>query len=151
MKRFHYRLNKVLEVKKILEKKRAKELADAIKAFNRQQDSLNRLRAQREGLFEEMKTRISGVLSLHELTAYYSYIGRLTYEMFQQRSRLEELRRRVDDQRDRYFAANREKQILERLKERKYVDYLYEIGREEQSFLDEIANQRALIQNQSQP
>lgn len=137
-------MDKVLEVKRILEKKRAKELADSIKAFNREQYSLDQLWMQREGLLQEMRTRMLGIINLDELTPYYGYLGRLTDKILMGKSKLEELRQQVDDRRDKYFAANREKRVLERLRERKYEDYLYKAGREEQSFLDEIANRRML-------
>lgn len=143
MARFDFKLQRVLEYKGYKEDQIKIELSQA-----------NQLYSQEEGILWDMEEKIDDCLmrlqheqiaklnqtiSIDELIWYHNYLSGLKQLIARQKKRLEELLAKIEEIRQRLIKASQEKRVLERLKEKKWLEFKEEIVRQEQSFLDEVA------------
>lgn len=138
MKKFKFRLEKVLTHKeRLFEIARGKH-GEALSALRKEEATLDLLRNEYKNtlyaLSEEMKTNFK----IRDLGHYYRYmtftkreIARQSQVVFQAMEREEKLRIEL-------MKAAQEKEVLVKLKEKQYQEYLYATKKEEQDILDDL-------------
>jgi len=89
----------------------------------------------------ELKQRQQDGMTIAEIDLYESqiYHCRRTIEDIQQR--LQRLERRIEEERKELLHAARERQVLEKLKDKQEAEYQQELSRQERVMLDEISLQ----------
>ncbi len=141
-KAFKFRLEPLLELRRLREGIARRELAEAKRAVMEQNDRLLAILGEEdEGktALRSMKQRELDVVQLRLHEGYLASLGRKLRREF------EELQHRVKrelEKRRAVLEAAKGVKVLERLRERRRRAYLYEIDREEQKFLDEVAQNR---------
>lgn len=138
MKRFSFRLQRVLDIRSRIRDERRQELGARQAELQREETLLAELEA------ELLLTRIEegGTYSASELQMVGAYAIRLRSQIERQLSRIEVAKQAVEEARVRYIEATKDTQVLEKLKEKRREEYTQEVLLEEGRNLDEVAVQR---------
>jgi flagellar protein FliJ len=136
---FRFRLERVRELREHKEDEAKRALAEAITEHFRAEEEL---RAAERRIASARAAQLDGAASHRsgdELVAHQAYLERA--ETARQLSRHYLDRREVElaDRRDELGRAARDRQALDRLKDRRHAEYMREAARIESLFLDEIA------------
>ena len=138
MKKFDFRLQRVMDVREIKKKERARELAASQCELENREERLREAAAESEsshdGLRQALKKRSSAGL-LATLERWRSGRDAAAHRQAQETTQQRQV---VDGCRESLVAAAKEKEIMERLKDHALVEYRSECQHEEQSFLDEL-------------
>ena len=139
MKRFRFRLQRILDIRDQIRDEARQELGRRNAELAHQQSVL-------AGLEDEL-TRLQpgkdGTLTAGELMLMGAYALRVQQLIEQQLVRIEEARREVVVAQEKYIQANKDAKALEMLKDKKRSEYDQEMLKEEINQLDEVAVQRA--------
>jgi flagellar export protein FliJ len=146
MKRFNFRLQRVLEIRERFRDEVRQELVQ-------RNFELDRERSVLEGLDQEFlrsKVEEGGTYSASEMVLLGDYSARLQEEIEQQRLRVKAAEQAAEEARERYIEASKESQALEKLKDKRRHEYVEQALKEEGIQLDEFAVQRAGRKAQSE-
>lgn len=138
MKRFSFRLEKLLNYRQFREKEAETNLGKANAARDAIQLELDSIALKRVRTAAERRQG----LSVPELLAIEHYITRLdtTKEQLLERLVLAELE--VEKAREQYIKATRERRVLSKLREKKNDEWKKYVTEEEAATLDDISNYR---------
>lgn len=142
MKKFKFRLQKLLEVRRLGEDLRRQELAKARQALDREKSILARLEEACAEVMQELRAGFEGALDVERIAVYYRYLSLLARHTESQRATVDLLAREEATKRAAMIAARRKRMMVEKLKERAYARYREEVARMDQAFLDEVATIR---------
>ena len=137
-KKFH--LQKVLEVRELIEKNRQKHFADAKQNLQIKNEELEQLENKRDGFTQSMNTVKKAEVSL--FSSNQTYLETLNQAVADKHETIAVLEEDVETKRQQLLEAAKNRKALEKLKERKEVEVIQEENRSEQDFIDEIARQR---------
>jgi flagellar FliJ protein len=145
MKRFQFKLDKVLELRHYSEQEAKIALGNAIGELNRIENEIKTIAAKR---LDASSLRFQSGSSADEIRYADLYILRLdrTADKLMEDAAKAELK--VSEARDVYLEASKEKKIIEKLKEKKEKEYKKFVLSEEDKAVDEVANsmqQRAIL------
>jgi flagellar FliJ protein len=139
MKRFRFRLQRILDIREQFRDEARQELGRRNAELSHQESVLR-------GLEDEL-TRLQpgkdGTLTAGELLLTGAYALRVQQLIVQQLVRVEEARRAMVVAQEKYIQANKDAKALEMLRDRKRAEYDQEMLKEEINQLDEVAVQRA--------
>jgi flagellar FliJ protein len=138
MKRFAFRLQRVLDIRSRIRDERRQELGARQAELQREEALLAELEA------ELLLARIEegGTYSASELQMVGAYAIRLRSQIERQLVRIEGAKQAVEEARARYIEATKDTQVLEKLREKRREEYTQEVLLEEGRNLDEVAVQR---------
>ena len=145
MKRFEFRLEPVRRFRAGVEKERKREFAEAQAAYERELALLNGLRNEESKVVRELRGELNGRCDAHRVTAAWSRLELLRKRIQIQEARTQEAQRHLEEKRSALVEATKERKVMDRLRELRWEDHLYELGREEQGFLDEVAGGRFVL------
>jgi flagellar FliJ protein len=139
MKRFTYRLEKLLNIRASQELEQARALGVALKL-----EEAERLRS------EEIKERTDAARSQLDTGPRRSFragtlvhlgrtVGQFTERTREAEAAYQDACSKLNQERDRYAEARKNRRVLERLKDRRHGEWVNENSRAEQSAIDEIA------------
>lgn len=139
-KRFRYRLEKVLELKR----RREEEERDKLAQLRREQAQERQHKADREqelvNVHVELKTkRLSGALNINELRWFPQHIKNLEAKIKYHELRIQELEIKIEEQTQNLAKAMMERKAYEKHKEQSKAAFDAEIEAEEARLLDELA------------
>jgi flagellar FliJ protein len=144
MKRFNFRLESLLEIRKRAEEEIKKDLAkknnEILLARRDQKDLVGRL----ESFFIDEKKQRMKVLDLLALRTSISYRRQIEKDIGQKFRRIEELSAEKDRIMELLIKARKESKVLELLKDKKLAEWKKEYKMEEQKFIDDVS-QKAYI------
>ena len=138
MKRFQFRLQRVLDIKNVLEEQRKRELGEAYAMLVAEQERLQGIRkalSRAQRYAQQRPPRTS-----HELLMYDHFITQQLVRTEMQQKTIDQVQRVVNTRREKLVAAYKDRKILDRLKERYTEQYRHEVVREDQSLIDEISS-----------
>lgn len=136
MRRFRFRLQRLLELKAHAEREWELRLA---RITGECLELESRLASNRCLRIEALAYgRSEGLQGYDTLRMREMYIVRLDHEFGQLQETLTEKRRKQDEVRADYLVASKERKILDRLQERRAHEYYREQRKEEHLFLDEL-------------
>lgn len=138
-KRFRFRLEGLLKLRKSLEDEAKRHLARMTELRNEAQGTLEGLRTEREAVAASRRSERGQVLDLDRWRAIERYLVVLEYRIAQAVQALEEAAQRVQEAVQALQKAHRAHLTLVRLKERRKELHDAEILREEIGILDEMA------------
>ena len=138
MKKFKFRLERILEYRKLIKDEKAKELILA----------RNKLYADEAHLEELERARLnnilqSDILTAEELQMVGLYADRLKRDIERQKKVIIESEKAVEKAQEIYIEAAKDEESLAKLKERRRSEYLAYIEKEELKNIDEMNTQRA--------
>lgn len=138
MKKFFFRLEKVLEQRRkkeeaaILAQERARQ--DCSKWEKTIQDTRSKLQATQN-------QQSSGTIDIQQVLQVAFYREQLIKQLSYQQRYLSRAKEILEIHRQETVKARRDCLVLEKLKEGQYQEYIYQIEKDDQKFIDELACQ----------
>jgi flagellar FliJ protein len=133
--KYKFSLEKVLEWRVDKEKAAAKEFLLLQKELDYQEATLNNLRLEDE----KIKKKILKLSSIQELKRQYLFKQKIEERIEKQIELIEKTKEELEVLRQELLEAQKDRKIMENLKERDYNSYKEELMRIEQKELDEVA------------
>ena len=138
MKKFSFRLEKVLSLRAFKEKEAKVELGRAVAEVESIQQQLEQVARER---FEQNKAR-SGNSNIHDLQIIEHYINRLDLRKEELLEELVQAQLIVEEKRRILNEAMKETKVLSKLKEKKQAVHRKEVLLDAEKTLDDIANRQ---------
>ena len=147
MKRFHFRLERLLEIRSYRERQWLAKLAAASGLCSRLSRRIAENGEAARGAFY-IDTRRGHELDHSLLTYREHYINRLGQEQVKLREELEEKMRQRAQVQSKYQEVSRDKKVLEKLKEKRESDYYSQGKLEEFKEVDDLNSSQFIRKNQ---
>ena len=141
MKRFNFRFQRILKIKERMEEARKIALGKVIAVLNLEQERLADLEQTRMLYRQGGRELLALQLDPSLLSLNVSYLQRLQREIQEQRVRIQQVEKAVEEKRQELVEATKERRVYEILKERAVEDYRREQKRQERIMLDEVGGQ----------
>ena len=130
MKKFKFSLQKLLEIREAKETEIKNELMKVLGIQNRERMLQEELRVKITKYESEYSEKIKkGSFSPDETMSIMRYVTGARNAIVEAQSRIDAIQPVVDEIRARLVIASREKKVVEKLKERKFEEYMYEFNR----------------------
>ena len=130
MKKFKFSLQKLLDIREAKETEIKNELMKVLGIQNRERMLQEELRGKITKYESEYNEKIKkGTLSPDEVMSIMRFVDAARKAIVAAQSRIDAIQPVVDEIRARLVIASREKKIVEKLKERKFEEYMYEFNR----------------------
>jgi flagellar export protein FliJ len=140
-KRFEFRLQTVLRIRKQDEDACKRVVADRLRRINAVHSEVVALQGQIAGEVNAFRqTHAVGRLDMRQVMQHRHWLIHLHQGVLMAHSRLAELQRQLEQDRIALTEARRRVRVLEKLKERQYERYRHELNRLEARENDEIGN-----------
>lgn len=137
MKKYNFRLQRVLDIKNVMQQLRERELAKALTALEIEELTLEEQKNKRYKYQSEVRERKS--LTVFEMRAYSLYFMFLQDEIDDQLKKIVDRKNDVENRKVNLTEAYREKKVIENLKQNSKQEYMHEFDKEEQLENDEIS------------
>ena len=138
MKKFKFRLERVLQFRTVVKDERLRDLTLKNAKLREEQDRLNTL----ELAARRNQNESDGVMLIESLYMRGLYASRLKEEIVNQRLTIIKCEEEVTVAMAAYIEASKELKSLTTLKDRKRTEYLDYVAHEDAKFLDELATQK---------
>jgi len=142
MAKFKYRLQPILNLKSQIEDNLKNELGKALRKLQEEEAVLLGLEQEREENIEILNRKASAGITVESLKRHNAYIYRLREEIISQKENVNCARLNVDKVRGELVKIMQEREMLDRLKDKKYQAFLKEQLKKEQRLNDEIVSFR---------
>ena len=139
MRKFRFRLQKVMELRQHREKEKQRDLAQAKNKLRQEGERLEALNHTKDECQTKVKKKKKDKLNLKELSLYQIYLANLHHQIKGQRTEVGKSEKEVENKRGEFLEKSKEKKILENLRKSKLLNYKEEINRIEQKETDELA------------
>ncbi len=140
MKRFRFPLDALIKVRQAKVDEARLKLAETERSRLREEELIMEISRKIEEAAEQSER--SGAIDAVSLAAEQEYVGHLRAERERALSRLERWIALVEKDRKRLLEARRDLEALERLREKRYLEFVREVLREETKEIDEAASVR---------
>lgn len=136
MKKFQFKLDKVLEVRLMEEEQAQNLLVEAQQKEREIKAEINKLQEVQNGLYQHLREQ--GSLSLNENLIYRKYIQENRKNIKEAEKWLVSQKEEVRLFREDFLDKRKKREVLEKLKEKNYKKYYKEMLLKEQKVLDEL-------------
>lgn len=143
MKRFNFRLDPLLRVRRQLEQARQRDLAESLSREDAAHADLRRVACEQSSAASQMRDAKTGRVVASRLKSLNRYLSGLQQTRHQQETLIRRLQSEIENRRHELLAAAQERKTVETVREHRLSDYRLEAGRDEQNQLDEAAQLRA--------
>ncbi|HUI29752.1 MAG TPA: flagellar export protein FliJ [Candidatus Acidoferrales bacterium] len=137
MARFKFRLQSVIRVKEIQEKKIQRELAQVKKRILQEQENLETLEDERERLLSA--SPLNGKIKAADIVTHHDYIKKISEEIRFENARIDSLTEFETKKIDEVLEVKKDREAIEHLKEKRLEEARRELDRKEQVLIDAIA------------
>ena len=134
-----FKLQSVLNYRQRLEDQAQQVLTQTLQQQVQLQEQLKQYQQQINSCDADLQVRQQEGLSIAELTMYEDQIGHLRRMISDCQRQLVLVQKQVESDREELLKAARERQIMEKLKEKQDAEYRRELDRKEREMLDEIS------------
>ena len=145
---FKYRLGRLQNLKEKFEDSARLELGKKVEERKKVEEDIRDLNKKIESFSLEFRNEIKGAVSVTKLTNMIEYKKYLNDQL---NSLFKELNKKIKEEEEaleNYLQAKREKDILQKLKDKRLEDYRIEEKRQEIKDLDEVARINYIINNE---
>ena len=150
MKRFKFRLQRVMDAKLSEERLRQRELGEALAYLQEQEAKLTQLEEELAEEERQQRERIKGAMRAGDALLQHSWYRELRTRIRQQGEELNKAAVKVEESRQRLVEVSKDKKVLERLKEKRQEEHRKATLTETQAMLDDVgARQRSVNGNQA--
>ena len=136
---FQFSLQSLLDHRIRLEEARQKEFSDRKKKYLREEERLARLVWDRSRCSKEFSQKQAEGVLVTESLLYTAYLARLADEIRIQQKAVEQAAAKMEKKRQELVQALKDRKTIEKLKEKKYRDYLRAAKKLEEKLMDEVA------------
>lgn len=140
-KRFRFNLDAVLRYREILEDEAKREYLELRRMIEQERLRREEMEHQRSDMQDEIVRSFEERAPIQAVTTAYHMIGRIDTAVAESRVRQQQLEQRAEQKRLAMIEASKKKKVMETLKEHRREEYMQELDRVEQAFLDEMAIQ----------
>ncbi len=137
MAKFKFRLQSVIKVKEIQEKKVERELAMIKKKILQEQARLDDLRIERERLVSASPSQ--GKFKAADMALHQDYIRKISDEIHFENTRIAVLTDVETKKIDEVLDVKKDKEAIEHLKEKQFEEYKRDQDKKEQVLIDSLA------------
>jgi flagellar FliJ protein len=137
MRRFQFRLEKLLKIRRYREREWELKLADITgKCIVLK----NRISTSKHNIYKTLDKRstLGGTIDIYDLIANETYIARMKQDIVNSGIELEQKKREREKVKKKYLEVSKAKKVLEKLKQRKEEEYYKEAKKEEFKTVDDI-------------
>lgn len=134
MKKFQFSLQRVLEYRMTLEDQAKARFANVQRMINQTEQEIVELGHEKRDMMDVRE------FNLGRLQVQRRYLAELDNEIMAAQSRLRDLHSEHQQALNEYVEAQKERKVLEKLRDKQKEDYQLEANHEEQKQLDEMAN-----------
>lgn len=138
MAKFNFRLQPLLNVKMQLEDSMKNELGKATRKLEYEKDVLVEIQNEMIRSIDEVNSSSSNGIAVEKLRQYGKYISLLRDKTILQKENINIAQGNVDKCREELIKAAREREMFEKLKEKKYLQFIIEENKAEQKSNDEL-------------
>lgn len=139
VKKFQFRLERVLQHKRLLKNERMKELME--KNASLQEQTEKKLELEAALLLHGIEERVQ--ISAEQLYLLQEFGNRMRDEIRQTKEAIQEAEKAIEEAMERYKEANREEKVFQTLKDKKREEHTDILQKHEAAELDEFGVQRA--------
>ena len=139
MKRFQFRLEKVLQLKAHVERQCQQELAALFHRLNQAKERMKEINARRQACQQERNQLVRNGSSRLDLMMLEQYQRSLLNQAKQQALFIQAIQQQVSEKQRELRGAMKEKEKFQQYREQKWSEYRTALQKEEQDFLDEVA------------
>lgn len=137
---FVFRLQSVLNIKKQIEDGLKNDLGKAIIEYENQKEIYNKIEEEKKNYVDSVKTKSQEGISVGDLQKYGNYIGFLNNKAKEQMVNVKNAQDNVDRYREKLIKASQERKIMDKLRKKKYTEYIKGQFKKEQQISEEISN-----------
>jgi flagellar FliJ protein len=141
MKRFTFRLERILRYKIQIEEQKRLFLAARMEELKNNKEKLLKMTREREEYSRQYSSYFNGHIDINRLKIARRFLDKLHVELINQAKKVIETEKKVEKAKLDLIEAMRDRKKFENLKERKLQAYEKESNKEEQKYLDEFAGQ----------
>ena len=145
MKKFRFRLQKVLDVRRIRERQEQEKLQQAIRRRMEEEKRLGLLEKEEKDILQIMGKGRQSPFEVWNFTADTRYRVRVGEAKVSQAGRIQHATQQEEVRRQDLTQARRQTRVLEKLRELRHADWKLEVSRQEDKLLDEIATHRRKV------
>lgn len=138
MNRFQFRMENILSVREKLEEKRKQEYTDAFNKLQKEIELKQLLINKSNSIFSDLRKKMLESISLKEIIISNNYVDFLKSKIIEQEQNVLAASKYAEKKRQELIEASKQKKMLEKLKEKYWLEYLNDINKEEQKSIDEI-------------
>jgi flagellar export protein FliJ len=142
MKKFSFRLQRILDLRGAREKQRLSEFGQQQQILKREHDKLDLFHGEQQAQLEEMQLSRAQEFAAWSFQAGQRYVVRIGRVLEMQTQRVHGQEKAVEAARETYLAARRDTSVLEHLRERRREEWEKMIVQEEGKVLDEVGLRR---------
>jgi len=141
MNRFRFRLQSVLRLRAAREEEKKREFGLSLGHLKQEEQRFDEITRSIDDLDRFRTEKSTGRISVGQMIQNFFFSRHLHTRKDEQHKKVEKAQEIVDEKRAEMTEATKKRKTIERLKERKRVQYEEDVRREEQSLIDEIATQ----------
>lgn len=143
MKKFRFRLQRVLDAKESEEKQQQRRLGEALEQVVKAENRLDELFSQLSETRKRQAEMVSGSMKAGEAMMMHNWQMQLKKEVSAQRQDLVKLNSIAEKIRNELLELSKEKRVLEKLREKQWEEYKKQDLTAQQNMLDDIGNRNA--------
>lgn len=137
MAKFRFRLQPLIRVKELQEKKVERELAAIKSRILQEQAHLDDLRTEQDKLLSS--TPMRGKVRAADMALHQDYIQKISTEIHFENSRIAVLTQNETKKIDEVLDVKKDREAIEHLKEKRLEEYRKELEKKEQVLIDAVA------------
>lgn len=140
MAKFRYRMQSILDIKLKMETQAKQEFAQAKLALDKEEETMERLKARKREYEEEARALLNGKLDVLEIAANKEAIIRMEEYIADQYLRVEKAKQLLEAARMRLTEVMQERKVHETLKEKAFEEFLMEEKQAESKEIDQLTS-----------
>jgi flagellar FliJ protein len=143
MRRYSFKLQKVLDFRETRERLAQEALADATREHLGAQRALDEMRERKSRLLQDVGDAEAGDVDLRQIELCLDYIEFLLGKIEWQTDEVAALGEVVGEKREELTQASRDKKAIQKVKDRDFGEYVAVMRTLEQKLIDEVATTKA--------
>ncbi|MCB2210579.1 flagellar export protein FliJ [bacterium] len=143
MKRFRFRLQKVLDAREVVEREAQRKLGEAQRVLTELETVRNQIQTDIAQLTNEQRNMLGGTVTAGTAMQHHRWLRELEKRLRVQIDKCRDAEKAVAERRQELLDASRERKVLDRLKEKKRAEHMQLALKEQQATLDDIGGRAA--------
>lgn len=139
MKKFNFRFQKLLEYKESIEDQKRSIYNKELSVYKDEESKLTGLFNKRDDLNKE-RNHLTSSTTIKGLKLYNQYLTHMQETIHNQKQRVKSKEKDVETAKEKLIESLKEKKTFEKLKEKHYDNYLFEVKKDEEKLIDQIVS-----------
>lgn len=141
--KFKFRFDPVLKQREIIEQTEAKIFAELHKIYDDECKRLEEMTRKFQTTQGELTSKEKIGINIKEIKIYYAYLNSLKIDMKTQKLRIMDAEQKMEAQRKKLAEAQKNKKVIDKLKENKYNEFIEEERKSEIKTIDDVNSVKA--------